>query len=56
MLHTKDYSFSAADKVISTIETENMHVDAVVKKNLWLIATHQKSSELIEELKEKFAK
>lgn len=45
MLHTKDFSLSAADKVlqvISTLEIENMHVDAVAKNNLWLMATQQK--------------
>ena len=44
-------------QVISTLEIENMHVDAVTKNNLFLMATHQKSSEeVIEELKKKYAR
>ena len=60
MLKTNRYSLSAADKVmqvIATLEIENMHVDAVTKNNLFLMATHQKSSEeVIEELKKKYAR
>lgn len=60
MLKSNSYSLSAADKVIqviSTLEIENMHVDTVAKNNLFLMATHQKSSEeVIAELKKKYAR
>ena len=60
MPKTTSFSLSDADKVkqvIATLQIENMNVDSVVKNNLILLATHQKTvEELIEELKEKYKK
>ena len=53
-------SISASDRVIQVISTlaiEDMYVDDYSKRNLILMATHQKSSkEVIAELKQKYAR
>ena len=53
-------SISASDRVIQVISTlaiEDMYVDDYSKRNLILMATHQKSSqEVIAELKRKYTR
>lgn len=53
-------NISASDRVIqviSTLAVEDMHVDSYARRNLILMATHQKSSkEVIAELKRKYTR